>query len=108
MDPATPYYYALSTIAQCAAALAALIGFLSLWWWDRLRERVERADRLLLGSRSLEQLEDSRARGAALQSEQQQLLRALRVFLILTLAILVVAIVLIILADMLSTHVWTA
>jgi hypothetical protein len=25
MDPATPYYYALSTIAQVAAALAALL-----------------------------------------------------------------------------------
>jgi hypothetical protein len=27
---ATTLYYALSTIAQCAAALAALIGFLGL------------------------------------------------------------------------------
>jgi hypothetical protein len=30
--------YALSTIAQCAAALAALIGFLGLWRLDRLRD----------------------------------------------------------------------
>jgi hypothetical protein len=30
MDPNTPYYYAFSTIAQCAAALAALIGFLGM------------------------------------------------------------------------------
>jgi len=37
MDP-TWLYYALSTIAQCAAALAALIGFLGLWQLDRLRE----------------------------------------------------------------------
>src|SRR5262245_12841716 len=34
----TVLYYALSTIAQCAAALAALIGFLGLWQLDRLRE----------------------------------------------------------------------
>jgi hypothetical protein len=39
-DPmdATWLYYALSTIAQCAAALAELIGFLGLWRLDRLRE----------------------------------------------------------------------
>ena len=36
-DP-TALYYALSTIAQCAAALAALIGFLGMWRLDRLRE----------------------------------------------------------------------
>jgi hypothetical protein len=36
----TALYYALSTIAQCAAALAALIGFLGLWRLDRLREEV--------------------------------------------------------------------
>jgi hypothetical protein len=35
---ATALYYALSTIAQCAAALAALIGFLGMWRLDRLRE----------------------------------------------------------------------
>lgn len=38
MDPNTPYYYALSTIAQCAAALAALIGFFGVWRLDRLRD----------------------------------------------------------------------
>ena len=38
MDPNTPYYYALSTIAQCAAALAALIGFFGLWQLDRMRD----------------------------------------------------------------------
>ena len=37
MDP-TWLYYALSTIAQCAAALAALIGFLGLWRLDRLKQ----------------------------------------------------------------------
>lgn len=31
-------YYALSTIAQVAAALAALVGFLGLWRLDRLRD----------------------------------------------------------------------
>jgi hypothetical protein len=41
----TALYYALSTIAQCAAALAALIGFLSLWRLDRLREEKEPFDR---------------------------------------------------------------
>src|SRR5882724_5218375 len=38
-------YYAFSTIAQCAAALAALIGFLGLWRLDRLREEKEPFDR---------------------------------------------------------------
>ena len=49
MDPNTPYYYALSTIAQCAAALAALIGFLGLWRLDRLREAWEQSESALLG-----------------------------------------------------------
>jgi hypothetical protein len=44
MDPNTPYYYALSTIAQCAAALAALIGFLGLWKLDRLRREAEQIE----------------------------------------------------------------
>jgi hypothetical protein len=35
----TALYYALSTIAQCAAALAALIGFFGLWRLDRLRDK---------------------------------------------------------------------
>ena len=33
-------YYALSTIAMVAAALAALIGFLRMWRLDRLRDEV--------------------------------------------------------------------
>jgi hypothetical protein len=41
MDP-TALYYALSTIAQCAAALAALIGFLGMWRLDRLQEEQSR------------------------------------------------------------------
>jgi hypothetical protein len=46
MDP-TALYYALSTIAQCAAALAALIGFLGLWRLDRLRAEREQALQLI-------------------------------------------------------------
>jgi hypothetical protein len=44
MDP-TALYYALSTIAQCAAALAALIGFLGLWRLDRLKQEREQDER---------------------------------------------------------------
>jgi hypothetical protein len=40
----TALYYALSTIAQCAAALAALIGFLGLWRLDRLREEARQIE----------------------------------------------------------------
>lgn len=40
-------YYALSTIAQCAAALAALIGFLGLWRLDRLRDERTQAEHYL-------------------------------------------------------------
>jgi hypothetical protein len=43
----TALYYALSTIAQCAAALAALIGFLVLWRLDRLREEQMQALQML-------------------------------------------------------------
>jgi hypothetical protein len=43
MDP-TALYYALSTIAQYAAALAALIGFLGMWRLDRLRDEERRAE----------------------------------------------------------------
>jgi hypothetical protein len=40
----TALYYALSTIAQCAAAL---IGFLGLWRLDRLREEDTRLEQTL-------------------------------------------------------------
>jgi hypothetical protein len=40
----TALYYALSTIAQCAAALAALIGFLGLWRLDRVRDEERQAE----------------------------------------------------------------
>jgi len=46
MDP-TAVYYALSTVAQCAAALAALIGFLGMWRVDRLREEREQAIQMI-------------------------------------------------------------
>jgi hypothetical protein len=38
MDPATWLYYALSTIAQSAAALAAILGSFGLWRLGHLRE----------------------------------------------------------------------
>jgi hypothetical protein len=44
---ATWLYYALSTIAQCAAALAALIGFLGLWKLDGLRREQEQVKQYL-------------------------------------------------------------
>jgi hypothetical protein len=44
---ATTLYYVFSTIAQCAAALAALIGFLGLWRLDRLREALAQAGQSL-------------------------------------------------------------
>ncbi len=40
-------YYALSTIAQCGAALAALIGFFGLWRLDRLRDQQAALERYL-------------------------------------------------------------
>src|SRR5688572_7177032 len=43
MDP-TALYYVLSTIAQCAAALVALIGFLGMWRLDRLRDEERWAE----------------------------------------------------------------
>jgi hypothetical protein len=46
MDP-NALYAALNTIAQCAAALAALIGFLGLWRLDRLRAEREQALQLI-------------------------------------------------------------
>ena len=37
-------YYALSTIAIVAPALAALIGFLRMWQLDRLRDEINRIE----------------------------------------------------------------
>ncbi len=39
-------FYALSTLAQVAAALAALIGFFGLWQLDRLREQQRRREEI--------------------------------------------------------------
>jgi hypothetical protein len=124
--------YALSTIAQCAAALAALIGFFGLWRQDRLRERMNIADRVIDGLRSdradlvyrhfapgsrdrryfeqlssLEQrLQEANKHLTAVQIEQQQLMDVLVRFLIGTLALLAVAIVLLAFADRLHTWPW--
>ena len=43
----TALYYALSTVAQCAAALAALIWFLGIWRLDRVREERTQALHML-------------------------------------------------------------
>ena len=45
----TALYYALSTIAQCAAALAALVGFLGLWRMDRLRDEERQVEDEVIG-----------------------------------------------------------
>jgi hypothetical protein len=46
IDP-TAFYYALSTIGQVAAALAALIGFLGQWWLTRLHDEEMRIEQKL-------------------------------------------------------------
>jgi len=51
-DP-TALYYALSTIAQCVAALAALMGFLGLCRLDRLRLEREQAIQLMYRQRNI-------------------------------------------------------
>jgi hypothetical protein len=47
MKDETALYYALSTIAQCAAALAALLGFFGLQALERLRHEEDHAARRL-------------------------------------------------------------
>jgi hypothetical protein len=83
-------YYALSTIAQCAAALAALIGFLGLWRLDRLREE----QRLIVHTESdLRQkghtpdpiAESLSTRSDTLSTQQWWLMLVLSVFLAVTL-----------------------
>jgi hypothetical protein len=56
MDP-NALYYALSTIAQCAAALAALLGFLGLWRLDQLREETTQVLQELLVATTPQQVE---------------------------------------------------
>jgi hypothetical protein len=41
-------YAALNTVAQCAAALAALIGFFGMWRLDRHREEVSRLQQAIV------------------------------------------------------------
>lgn len=128
----TALYYALSTIAQCAAALAALIGFFGLWRQDRLWERMNAIDlaidtlhkertsliaaHLMTASRNrtyLEQLSrlDQRLQEANrhrtdVQAEQQRLMDVLVRFLIGTLVLLAVGIVGLAFAEGLHTWVW--
>jgi hypothetical protein len=92
--------YALSTIAQCAAALAALIGFLGLWQLDRLREQV---DRLNVHPKD----DPSHIHLAILQSRQWWLLWVLRGFIVMTLLILGVTIVSFRYVDQAATSPWT-
>jgi hypothetical protein len=142
--------YALSSIAQCAAVLAALIGFLGLWRLDRLREEREQAIQMiyrqlnfsgritglslgqeiaLLGDEYFVQKAEAyikdleRERGEDAQAElrlkraiarwrdipgdQQSLLWALRVFLVITLCILGFAIVSFRYVNQATTWPWT-
>jgi hypothetical protein len=148
-------YYALSTIAQCAAALAALIGFLGLWRLDRLKQERDQDERDLRGllyrarypseeaaivptddlikmARSFSAADTDQAaighsglvidevrrrqtrvtgilgRWDARQNKQKWLMRALRVFLVVTLVgTLAPAIVGIVHVDWLKTRTWT-
>lgn len=125
-------YYALSTIAQCAAALAALIGFLGMWRLDRFKDEENQVKQTLKDpmiqtggssvdiarltrARVLERAQQSEhpdikrtfARLNELPGEQQQLMDTLVDFLIGTLVVLVVAIVVLVFADALYTCVWT-
>jgi hypothetical protein len=51
-------YYALSTIAQVAGTLAALIGFLGLWRLDRLKREMEEVERELRRAAALRRRRD--------------------------------------------------
>jgi hypothetical protein len=129
---ATWLYYALRTIAQCAAALAALIGFFGLWRQDRLRERWDAVDqdierlnkergdlifrhlaadardrayleRLSRFDQRIQQATTHRTEGRA---EQQRLMDVLVRFLAGTLALFATAIVGLAFAAKLHTWVW--
>jgi hypothetical protein len=126
MDPTT-LYYALNTIAQRAAALAALIGFLDLWRLDRLHDEWEQATQAFRGvavRRGLtdapwlpvdeivqvveQQPRDDRERQLcrrwrAIPGERRRLMRALVGFLAGTLGILVLAIAGLMFVDELRT-----
>jgi hypothetical protein len=118
--PENILYYALSTIAQCAAALAAILGAFGLWRLDRLREldrqEEDREDQIKLellrvhhgqeretGLALLTTVGEERHLGLRLESiharrqffgdERRRLIDRLVAFLLGTLAILVLAIV---------------
>jgi cell division protein FtsB len=125
-------YYALSTMAQCAAALAALIGFFGLWRQDRLRERREAVDQdierlnkerhdLIFRhlapdardrayseqlSRFDQRIQQATTHRTEVRAQQQQLMDVLVRFLVGTLAVLAIAIVGLAFAEGLYTWVW--
>jgi hypothetical protein len=106
----TALYYALSTIAQCAAALAALIGFLGLWRLDRLREeahQIEQTKWRLASVMTSDDLTRLNSRQHNVLGQQPWLLWALRGFLVVTLFILGVAVVGLLHVDWLKTWLWT-
>jgi len=113
----TALYYALSTIAQCAAALAALIGFLGLWRLDRLRDEApqiaQRMNQLLTSMQHggdaviLPEHDRLDARLKALPGEQRRLLWALRIFLVVTLIILGAAVMGFLYVDQAKAWGWT-
>jgi pheromone shutdown protein TraB len=92
--------YVLSTIAQCAAALAALIGFLGMWRVDRLREQITRLE---------QHPKDDPTQACLPQLRRRQgcLLWVLRSFLVVTLLILGVAVVGFLYVNRATTWVWT-
>jgi amino acid transporter len=112
MDP-TALYYALSTIAQCAAALAALIGFFGLWRLDRMREEerriVETQSKLRERGHTPAPINERLStRSAALSTQQWWLMLGLSVFLAVTLmGILTPALVGLIFLKELLAWAWT-
>jgi hypothetical protein len=107
MTPDT-LYYAFSTIAQCAAALAAFIGFFGLWRLDLLREAETLAKRgnppPYIRPDSVLTIAQQRE---AYQRGQLALIPVLITFLLGTLVFLFIAIVLLAFVDALVTWVWT-
>jgi hypothetical protein len=124
--------YALSTIAQSAAALAALIGFFGLWWQDRLRDRMNAVGRdtdtlnkdhmnlIRMGlapdsrsrayleelSRIEQRLQEAKRHRTDVQATQQRLMDVLVCFPIGTLLLLAVAIIGLAFVEELHTWRW--
>jgi hypothetical protein len=127
---------ALNTIAQCAAALAALIGFFGMWRLDRHREEARRLEQAIVEVTILS-TQDSPTRGQllghghyltlgrqlandghtelaplykqfdTLPSVRRRLLCVLISFLITMLCILVLAVISFIFIVQLQTWAWT-